>query len=507
MIPEAAIPPCWPAPASARRLRSSGGFSADAVASPHPGRRRQAGRHRRRQLPPQQALLGAQARDRRGAVARARRSSTSSWSAAPTRRPRLPRAATSGGTTSSPPVPDTPRRPSRPSTRSSSSHIGLRVSRGHLHLRRLPRPRPRTPTTPSSTSSRRQTSTGAPPTSSWVTGHSYIVYGPLANGAIGSCAGHPGHPHQGRLWEIIQKYKVGIFYTAPTAIRLFMKWGGNIPAKFDLSSLRVLGSIRQADQPRAWVWYREHRRQPVPIVDTWCPDRDRRDDDLAAARRHGDQARLGQRPLPGISATVVDDGANEVPERWRRLPGPHRAVAVDTPHHLGRRPALHRHLLVLRGAVLRRRRRQRRTRTATSGCWAGSATSCSRLRATTSHHRGRVRCSSPTRPSPGIRRRRRRRRDDQQAIVAFVILRGTANEDERASSPALRNHVGKTLGPIAKQAGPAGRRAAEDPFRQRSCGAAPGRRREPRAGRRHHADGLVGDGPHQTKLPAASSED
>src|SRR5690349_1790859 len=104
----------------------------------------------------------------------------------------------------------------------------------------------------------------------WVTGHSYIVYGPLSNGATQVIyEGTPDTPHQGRFWEIVQKYKVTLLYTAPTAIRTFMKWGDDIPAKFDLSSLRVLGSVGEPINPEAWIWYRKHIGADLtPIVDT-----------------------------------------------------------------------------------------------------------------------------------------------------------------------------------------------------------------------------------------------
>jgi len=105
----------------------------------------------------------------------------------------------------------------------------------------------------------------------WVTGHSYIAYGPTANGATQVLyEGTPDTPHQGRWWEIIQEYGVTKFYTAPTAIRTFMKWGDDIPAKFDLSSLRILGSVGEPINPEAWVWYRNViGGGRTPIVDTW----------------------------------------------------------------------------------------------------------------------------------------------------------------------------------------------------------------------------------------------
>ena len=105
----------------------------------------------------------------------------------------------------------------------------------------------------------------------WITGHSYVVYGPLANGVTQVMyEGTPDTPHPGRWWEIIQKYKVSIFYTAPTAIRSFMKLGRQIPQEFDLSSIRVLGSVGEPINPEAWIWYRDIiGAGAAPIVDTW----------------------------------------------------------------------------------------------------------------------------------------------------------------------------------------------------------------------------------------------
>ncbi|SYZ73436.1 acetyl-CoA synthetase [Candidatus Zixiibacteriota bacterium] len=105
----------------------------------------------------------------------------------------------------------------------------------------------------------------------WVTGHSYVVYGPLANGA--TCLlyeGSPDWPNKGRFWELVERYGVTIFYTAPTAIRTFMRWGSNWPEKYDLSSLRLLGTVGEPINPEAWVWYHENiGNKRCPIVDTW----------------------------------------------------------------------------------------------------------------------------------------------------------------------------------------------------------------------------------------------
>jgi acetyl-CoA synthetase len=106
----------------------------------------------------------------------------------------------------------------------------------------------------------------------WITGHSYIVYGPLANAATSVMyEGAPDYPHKGIWWELIERSKTTIFYTAPTAIRACMKWGAEFPAKFDLSSLRLLGTVGEPINPKAWLWYWEViGGGRCPIVDTWC---------------------------------------------------------------------------------------------------------------------------------------------------------------------------------------------------------------------------------------------
>jgi len=105
----------------------------------------------------------------------------------------------------------------------------------------------------------------------WVTGHSYIVYAPLASGATSVMyEGTPDHPARDRWWQIVERYKVSVIYMAPTAIRSFMKWGTELPAKRDLSSLRLLGSVGEPINPEAWIWYHQNiGRGRCPIVDTW----------------------------------------------------------------------------------------------------------------------------------------------------------------------------------------------------------------------------------------------
>lgn len=143
----------------------------------------------------------------------------------------------------------------------------------------------------------------------WVTGHSYIVYGPLANGATQVLyEGTPDTPHQGRWWEIIEKYGVTILYTAPTAIRTFMKWGADIPAKFDLSTVRVLGSVGEPINPEAWLWYRKHiGGDRAPIVDTWWQTETGAIMISPLPGVTSLEPGSAQRPIPGVSAEILDD--------------------------------------------------------------------------------------------------------------------------------------------------------------------------------------------------------
>ena len=149
----------------------------------------------------------------------------------------------------------------------------------------------------------------------WVTGHSYIVYGPLANRATSVMyEGTPDTPHKGRWWEIIAKYGVTILYCAPTAIRTFMKWGDDIPAQHDLSSLRLLGTVGEPINPEAWIWYRANiGGERTPVVDTWWQT------ETGAIMISPLPGVTAAKPgsamtaLPGISANVVDDTGTPVP--------------------------------------------------------------------------------------------------------------------------------------------------------------------------------------------------
>ena len=149
----------------------------------------------------------------------------------------------------------------------------------------------------------------------WITGHSYVVYGPLANGATQVMyEGTPDTPHPGRWWELIEKYKVSIFYTAPTAIRSFMKIGRQEPDRFDLSSIRVLGSVGEPINPEAWIWYRDViGGGTAPIVDTWWQT---------------ETGAIMVSPLPGI--TSAKPGSAQVP-----LPGIVIDVVTDEGEAVG----------------------------------------------------------------------------------------------------------------------------------------------------------------------------
>ena len=132
----------------------------------------------------------------------------------------------------------------------------------------------------------------------WVTGHSYIVYGPLANGStVVMYEGAPNHPKEDRFWSIIAKYKVTVFYTAPTAIRAFVKWGDHHPKGHDLSSLRLLGSVGEPINPEAWIWYHTViGGSRCPIVDTWWQTETGCIMILAASRRGPPEARSATKP-------------------------------------------------------------------------------------------------------------------------------------------------------------------------------------------------------------------
>ncbi|MGD0697689.1 MAG: acetate--CoA ligase [Terriglobia bacterium] len=148
----------------------------------------------------------------------------------------------------------------------------------------------------------------------WVTGHSYIVYGPLANGTTTLMyEGTPDYPDRGRFWSIVAKYGVNIIYTAPTAIRTFMRWGNEWPAKYDLSSLRVMGTVGEPINPEAWIWYHQNiGGGRCPIVDTWWQTETGMCLITPLPGIVATKPGSATHPFPGIEAEVVDEKGQKV---------------------------------------------------------------------------------------------------------------------------------------------------------------------------------------------------
>jgi acetyl-CoA synthetase len=292
----------------------------------------------------------------------------------------------------------------------------------------------------------------------WVTGHSYVTYAPLVNGATQVMyEGTPDSPHQGRWWEIVQKYKVSILYTAPTAIRTMMKWGSDIPAKYDLSSIRVLGSVGEPINPEAWMWYREviggnggRREERAPIVDTWWQT---------------ETGAIMIAPLPGVTATKP--GSAQVP-----LPG----IAVDVVDEAGQPvPDGHGGFLVLRKpwpAMLRtiwgdpQRFKDTYWSRFEGMYFAGDGAKkdddgdiwllgrVDDVMNVSGHRLSTTEIESALVSHPWVAEAAVVGAADEttgQAVVAFVILRGEASIPEGEDPAAvLRAHVGHEIGPIAK---------------------------------------------------------
>ncbi|SFO86903.1 acetate--CoA ligase [Actinomadura madurae] len=290
----------------------------------------------------------------------------------------------------------------------------------------------------------------------WITGHSYLVYGPLANRATSVMyEGTPNTPHEGRHFEIIEKYGVTVYYTAPTLIRTFMKWGEHIPARYDLGSIRVLGSVGEPINPEAWRWYREHvGGDRVPIADTWWQTETGAI--MIAPLPGGAAAKPGsaRTPLPGISAKVVDDRGREVGRGYSGY------LVLDQPW-----PSM------LRG-VWGDEQRYRETywsRFARQGYYfAGDGARYDEdgdiwllgrvddVMNVSGHRISTAEVESALVSHPAVAESAVVGASDAttgQAIVAFVILRagatagGTARED---TVTRLREHVAREIGPIAK---------------------------------------------------------
>ncbi|MFD1657725.1 acetate--CoA ligase [Streptomyces caeni] len=288
----------------------------------------------------------------------------------------------------------------------------------------------------------------------WITGHSYIVYGPLANRTTSVLyEGTPTTPHEGRHFEVIEKYGVSVYYTAPTLIRTFMKWGEQLPARYDLSSIGMLGSVGEPINPEAWRWYRKHiGGDRVPIVDTWWQTETGAV--MIAPLPGAAPAKPGsaQAPLPGVSAKVVDDQGREVGR------GESGYLVLDQPW-----PAM------LRG-IWGDEDRYRETywaRFAHRGHYfAGDGARYDEdgdiwllgrvddVMNVSGHRISTAEVESALVSHPSVAEAAVVGASDPttgQAIVAFVILRAGATDGDAAEvTAALREHVAREIGPIAK---------------------------------------------------------
>jgi acetyl-CoA synthetase len=286
----------------------------------------------------------------------------------------------------------------------------------------------------------------------WVTGHSYIVYGPLCNGTTGVMyEGTPDFPDKDRWWDIVERYKVDILYTAPTAIRTHMKWGPQYAERHDLSSLRLLGSVGEPINPEAWVWYREHiGGDRTPVVDTWW------------------QTETGMimiTPLPGV--TTLKPGSATKP-----FPGVHAAVYSEAGEEVG--PGGGGYLVLkrpwpamLRG-IYKADDRYRETYWSKYGdvYFAGDGARIDEdgdfwllgrvddVMNVSGHRISTIEIESALVDHSRVAEAAVCGRTDPttgQAIVAYVTLKG-GQEGSVEVLEELRNHVGKKIGPIAKPA-------------------------------------------------------
>jgi len=284
----------------------------------------------------------------------------------------------------------------------------------------------------------------------WVTGHSYIVYAPLINGATQLLyEGTPDSPHQGRWWELVEKYKVSILYTAPTAIRTFMKWGREIPARFDLSSLRVLGSVGEPINPEAWMWYREViGANSCPIVDTWWQTETGA---IMIAPLPGITATKpgsAQVPLPGIDADVVDETGEPVPNGFGgylviREPWPAMLRGIwGDPERFKETYWSRFETMYFAGDGAKKDE--------DGDIWLmGRVDDVMNI---SGHRLSTTEIESALVSHPSVAEAAVVGATDEttgQAIVAFVILRASAVADKDIVQ-TLRNHVGREIGPIAK---------------------------------------------------------
>ncbi|WP_456697789.1 acetate--CoA ligase [Aeromicrobium sp. P5_D10] len=285
----------------------------------------------------------------------------------------------------------------------------------------------------------------------WVTGHSYLTYGPLAEGATQVMyEGTPDSPNRGRWWEIIENYGVSLFYTAPTAIRTFMKWGDDIPAKYDLSSLRILGSVGESINPEAYVWYRDNiGGGRTPIVDTWWQTETGAHMITPLPGVTSGKPGSAMTALPGIAAEVVDDAGNPVEngeggylvitEPW---PSMLRTIWGDDDRYRdtywSRWPGYY-----FAGDGARKDE--------DGAIWLlGRVDDVMNV---SGHRLSTTEIESALVSHPKVAEAAVVGANDEttgQAVVAFVILRESAGDGGEDVIAELRNHVGTQIGPIAK---------------------------------------------------------
>lgn len=289
----------------------------------------------------------------------------------------------------------------------------------------------------------------------WITGHTYVAYGPLALGMTEVIfEGIPTYPHAGRFWEMIQKHKVTTFYTAPTAIRSLIKLGADLPAKFDLSSLRLLGTVGEPINPEAWMWYHEHIGQKrCPIVDTWWQTETGAN--MISPLPGAVPTKPGSctLPLPGIMVGVVDEAGHDVekgqggflvikrpfPSQLRTLWGdPERFKKTYFPEELGGK-------IYLAGDSTHQ--------DADGYYWIMGR--IDDVLNVSGHRLGTMEIESALVSNPRVAEAAVVGRPHDikgEAVVAFVVCKGARPEGDEAKLLAeeLKKWVGKEIGPIAK---------------------------------------------------------
>ncbi len=285
----------------------------------------------------------------------------------------------------------------------------------------------------------------------WVTGHSYIVYGPLANGTTSVMyEGAPNFPDKDRLWSIVKKYGATILYTAPTAIRAFMKWGSAFPEKHDLSSLRLLGTVGEPINPEAWMWYWKHiGGERCPIVDTWWQTETGMILITPLPGVTSLKPGSATRPFPGVVADILDEGGNSVPSGSggylvlrKPWPAQFRTIYGDPGRYVEQYFSRFGHGIYLTGDG---------SKYDEDGYFwllgriddvmnvSGHRLSTFEIESALVDHSSVAESAVVSRPDPDV----------GEAIVAFVTLKSDQQGDENLIG-GLRDHVAETIGKIAR---------------------------------------------------------